>query len=298
MSTLTSRTQAEASATDRPRVRRRWAERFPALYPLAVEVHRLRRRAVWLRQDLRGATVLARSRGAEDLPVRVLRHKSLLLRTLGDSEMRLQHNKVTNLRIAAAAVDGLLIRPGEEFSFCRTVGKATARKGYVEGMLLDNGRATAGVGGGICQLANLLHWMVLHSPLTVTERSEHSFDPFPDQGRVLPWGVGCAVYYNYVDLRFRNDTDVTFQLRTRVGERYLEGELRAAAPVPHSYSVYAVGEGFDRVDGRWYRHNEIWRDVIDRRTGDRVGRELLKRNRALVTYEPELDDDGRPHRGG
>jgi VanW like protein len=67
------------------------------------------------------------------------------------------------------------------------------RKGYVDGMLLDNGEATAGVGGGICQLANLLHWMVLHSPLVITERSEHSFDPFPDNGRVLPWGVGCTI---------------------------------------------------------------------------------------------------------
>ena len=155
-------------------------------------------------------------------------------------------------------------------------------------MLLDNGVARAGTGGGICQLANLLHWMVLHSPLTVTERSEHSFDPFPDNGRVLPWGVGCAVYFNYVDLRFRNDTDVTFQVRVRVGERNLEGELRASEALPHSYSVHARDEGFDQVGSRWYRHNEIWRDVIDRRTGQRVGEELLKRNRALVTYDPTV----------
>ncbi len=254
------------------------------IYPLAVELHRLRRRWTWLR----ATTPVARRREPAALPVRAVRHNSLLLRTLGTSEMWLQHNKIINLRTAAGCVDGLLIGPGEEFSFCRTVGRTTRRRGYVDGMLLDNGRATTGVGGGICQLANLLHWMVLHSPLTVTERSEHSFDPFPDQGRVLPWGVGCAVYYNYVDLRFRNDTETTFQLRVRVGERYLEGELRCADPIPHSYSVEAVDEGFDLVDGQWFRHNEIWRDVIDRRTGDRVGRELLKRNRALVSYVPDL----------
>ena len=266
--------------------RRRWSERFPALYPLAVEVHRARRRVRWLEQDLRGTTPVARTRSADDLPVRVLRHRSLLLRTLGDVDMRLQHNKVVNLRLACAAVDGVLVRPGEEFSFCRLVGRTTRHKGYIDGMLLDNGQARAGTGGGICQLANLLHWMVLHSPLTVTERSEHSFDPFPDNGRVLPWGVGCAVYYNYVDLRFRNDTTTTFQLRAHVGERYLEGELRASEPVPFSYSVHARDEGFEQVGSRWYRHNEIWRDVVDRRTGRRVGEELVKRNRALVTYDP------------
>ena len=107
--------------------------------------------------------------------------------------MQLQRNKVTNLRLAAAGSDGLLIRPGETFSFNSVVGNCTRRKGYVDGMRLSDGAAESGVGGGICQLANLVHWMFLHAPLTVVERSEHTFDPFPDRGRVLPWGVGCSI---------------------------------------------------------------------------------------------------------
>lgn len=277
-----SDTTTSCLADARPRPR--FSARFPAVYPLAVEVHRLRRHWQWWRST----TPVARCRQPRDLPVRLIRHRSLLLRTLGNTDMALQHGKVTNLRIAVQQLDGLVIAPGEEFSFCRLVGRTSRRKGYVDGMLLDNGEATAGVGGGVCQLANLVHWMVLHSPLVVTQRSEHSFDPFPDHGRVLPWGVGCTIYYNYVDLRFRNDTDTTFQLRVAVGNRYLEGELRSADPVPHSYSVYAVDEGFEQVRDRWFRHNEIWRDVIDRRTGNRVGRELIKRNRALVTYVPSV----------
>ena len=257
------------------------------LYPAAVEVLRLRRRLRWLVAPTR----IAAERSPESLPVRVKPHKSLLLRTLGDSDMWMQHNKVHNLRLAAAELDGLLIRPGEEFSFCRTVGRTSRRKGYVEGMLLDNGEASPGVGGGICQLANLLHWMVLHSPLVVTDRSEHSFDPFPDNGRVLPWGVGCTIYYNYVDFCFRNDTDATFQLRVRVGSRYLEGELRADRPLAHSYRVGARDERFFTRDGQWYRQNEIWRDVIDRRTGDTVRSERMKKNCALVRYVPDLDRD-------
>lgn len=260
---------------------RRITERFPLLYPAAVEAHRLKRRLQWVRSGIDWAT-----ERSDQLPVRVKQHKSLLLRTLGASEMWMQHNKVTNLKIAAAAVDGLIIKPGEEFSFCRTVGKATRRKGYLDGMLLDNGEAKAGLGGGICQLANLLHWMVLHSPMVVTERSEHSYDPFPDNGRVLPWGVGCAVYYNYVDLRFRNDTDATLQLRTTVGERYLEGEIRSDRALPQSYKVYATDERFEPHHGQWFRRNRIHRDLIDRRTGNRVGTELVKINCALVRYLP------------
>ena len=188
--------------------------------------------------------------------------------------MALQHNKVVNLRLASARTDGVVIRPGETFSFNKVVGNCTRRKGYVVGMRLSNGDATAGVGGGICQLANLLHWMFLHSPLTVVERSEHSFDPFPDKNRVLPWGVGCSIVWNYVDLVVRNDTDVTFQLHTWLDEKHLRGELRADRPVEHSYKVEARDEEFVRVGERIWRRNEIWRILVDRRTGDAVGEEL------------------------
>ena len=262
--------------------RSRIAGRFPILFPAAVEYHRMRRRIKWLTDGTNWATTQA-----EPLPVRVLRHNSLLLRTLGESEMWMQHNKVRNLKLASPLIDGLVLRPGETFSFCRRVGKTSKRRGYVEGMLLENGKAHPGVGGGICQIANLLHWMALHSPLTVVARSTHGFDPFPDSGRVLPWGVGAAIYYNYVDLQFRNDTDIDFQLVVKVGERYLEGELRASEMPSYSYKVKARDEHFETDGERWFRTNEIWRDVIDRRTGNRVREEFIKRNFGLVMYTPD-----------
>jgi vancomycin resistance protein VanW len=179
-----------------------------------------------------------------------------------------------NLRLASARADRLLIRPGETFSDNLVVGSCTSRKGYVEGMRPSNGEAISGVGGGICQLANLIHWMVLHSPL---QRSAAlpSFDPFPDKGRVLPWGVGCSIVYNYVDLVVRNDTSTTFELRTWVAERHLRGELRADRPIDTSYRVEARHEKFVAVDDEVYRRNEIWRTSID------------KRNCAVVRYRPD-----------
>lgn len=240
---------------------RRLSERYPALFPLAVRVNRARRRWEWTL----GNTRWTDSRLADDLEVRVKRHRSLLLRQLGESEMHLQHNKVTNLALAANKMNGLLIKPGETFSFNKVVGNCTRRRGYLEGMRLSNGEAVSGIGGGICQLANLVHWVVLHSSLFVTQRSEHSFDPFPDNGRVLPWGTGCSIVYNYVDLQVRNDTESTFQLRVHVGDRYLEGELRVDRAQERSYSVYGQNERFYRVGGEHFRANQIWRTVIDRR---------------------------------
>ena len=201
--------------------------------------------------------------------------------------MALQHNKVVNLRLASARTDGVVIRPGETFSFNKLVGNCTRRKGYVVGMRLSNGDAAAGVGGGICQLANLLHWMFLHSPLTVVERSEHSFDPFPDKNRVLPWGVGCSIVWNYVDLVVRNDTDLTFQIHTWLDEKHLRGEVRP--PTGRSSTPKRSRRGTMSSSG-WRtgstRRNEIWRRTIDRRTGDVVADELVKRNHALVKYAP------------
>ncbi|WP_307807656.1 VanW family protein [Nocardioides xinjiangensis] len=264
----------------------RLTQRHPWMLPVAMVAHRARRRTQWVRDAWSGGVVWASRHDASDLPVRVKQHGSLLLRELDPARMHLQHNKVTNLRLAARRLDGIVVGPGETFSFNRVVGSCTRRKGYLDGMTLADGAAGSGVGGGICQLANLVHWMVLHSPLTVVERSEHSFDPFPDRGRVLPWGVGCSIVYNYVDLVVRNDTDRPFQLRAWVGERYLHGQLRTDERLPHSYRVEARGEQFLRRDGRVFRRNQVWRRVLDRRSGEQVGEELVRTNCALVVYEP------------
>lgn len=272
------RRRAEELLAREPRLTERW----PALYPVSVRLHRARRSIQWWLHPRRWAT----TRTADSLPVRVRQHASLLRRQLGVGEVDLQENKVVNLRLASAQVDGLLIRPGETFSFNRTVGNCTTRKGYVSGMRLRNGEAISGVGGGICQLGNLIHWLALHSDLTVVERSEHSFDPFADNGRVLPWGTGVSIVYNYVDLVLRNDTETTFQITARVGDTYLEGELRADRAQPRSYKVYAAYERFFRVRGDCFRTNQLRRRVIDKATGNQVADELVRENCAMVKYLP------------
>ena len=263
--------------------RRRLTERLPWLHPVAVRAHQARRRAAWLTS---GTTWATRAPGTPQLPVRVKKHGSLLLRELSADEMVLQHNKVVNLRLASARTDGVVIRPGETFSFNKVVGNCTRRKGYLVGMRLSNGDASAGVGGGICQLANLLHWMFLHSPLTVVERSEHSFDPFPDKNRVLPWGVGCSIAWNYVDLVVRNDTDATFQLHTWVGDRTCAASCAPTGRSSTPTRSRRATRSSSGSDGRVWRRNEIWRILVDRRTGDPVGEELVKRNCAVVKYPP------------
>ena len=264
----------------RPRAAR-LSERLPILYRLAVFYHCQKRTRQWKTSGAHWAE----SFRSEDLPVRIYQHQSLLLRTFGESEMWMQHNKVHNLKLIAPRLHHLIIAPGQTFSFCRATGNATKKRGFKMGMRLHDGRAVSGIGGGICQMANLLHWIILHTPFSVTQRSDHSFDPFPDNNRVLPWGVGCSISYNYVDLQFRNDTDAIFQLLINVGEKYLEGEIRADRELIHSYKVFARNEEFLRLGEDTFRRNEIWRSVFDRASGVHLYDEKIKSNCALVRYE-------------
>jgi len=156
--------------------RRLLSEMHPILYFLSVWSRRLVRYSRWCFEDKKFASL----QSLERLPYRVKKHQSVLIRKLGDTDMQLQYNKVKNLAIAIKRIDGILIKPGETFSFCKLVGLTTKRKGYLPGMLLSGGEAKPGIGGGICQIANLIHWLVIHSPLIVTKRYHHSFDPFPD----------------------------------------------------------------------------------------------------------------------
>lgn len=152
-------------------------------------------------------------------------------------------------------------------------------------MLLSMGEVKTGIGGGICQLANLLFWMALHTPLQVVERHHHSFDPFPDDGRVLPFGSGAGVFYNYVDLRFHNPTSQSFQIKVWLTDKHLKGSIHTDRDWPFAFHLEERNHKFLQKDGRNYRQNEIWRKKVDKATGSYVGEELLIKNFSEVKYE-------------
>ena len=84
------------------------------------------------------------------------------------NNMKLQHNKITNLKLAIAKINGIIIQPGETFSVWKLVGRPTKQNGYLPGLTFSNGQLGEGIGGGLCQLGNLLYWMAIHTQLTVT----------------------------------------------------------------------------------------------------------------------------------
>ena len=262
--------------------RKLFCEISPFTYRLSMEKEILKRKL----KDFFRNTLFAQERATDSLPVLVYQHKSLIRRRLGNVNMDLQENKATNLALAVTHIDGLLIRPGETFSVWKLVGRATKRKGYKEGLTIAKGQPSQGVGGGLCQLSNLIHWMILHSELTIVEHHHHDgFDLFPDFGRQIPFGTGTSISYNYIDYRVKNETANTYQLRLWVDGEYLCGELRTAELQPHTFHIHAENEYFSREQGTIYRNGRVYRDVIDRVTGQHLDSRLIRTNHAKVMYE-------------
>ena len=262
---------------------KRLTQRFPFLLPL----RRLQRKFCFYLQMALDRNHYARTKEPSPLPYAVFSAKSGMINPHSGYDIRYQYNKVHNLKLAAAPIHRVLIRPGETFSFWHLVGRCSARAGYQVGLVIRSGQPDRGVGGGMCQFTNLIHWMALHSPLTITERHHHDgLDLFPDHNRQVPFGTGTSILWNYLDYRLTNNTGITFQLCVRVAGDYLEGELRASEPLPQSYHVFTEGEGFVREDGQVFRVGRVYRRTVDKRTGNTLSCDLIQQNHARVCYDP------------
>ncbi|MCL2171305.1 MAG: VanW family protein [Defluviitaleaceae bacterium] len=216
-------------------------------------------------------------------------HQTPLFRQLKDVDMYLQYNKVENLKIALPRISGVILHPGETLSYWRLIGRPTRRKGYLPGMILDSGRFLAGVGGGLCQLSNLIFWMALHTPLTITERHRHGYDVFPDADRTQPFGSGATCYWNYGDLMLRNDTPHQFQLLLNLTDTHLAGRWCADIPLDYRYEIYEKDHAIQSHFWGNTRHNAIWRKKFDF-DNNLLYDEPIAENHAIMMYPPFLPD--------
>lgn len=111
---------------------------------------------------------------------------------------------------------------------------------------------------------------------------------FPDYGRQIPFGTGTSIVYNYLDYRFKNTTDITFQLITYTSEEYLNGEVRANKPLDCKYHIKSEDEYFSKENDEIFRNGKIFRYCVDLKTGNSISAELIKTNHAKVMYDVSL----------
>lgn len=264
--------------------RKLFCELGPAAYKISV------RKGIILKtvSDLFKGEKYARKKSAEAFDNIIKSHSSLVVRKLQGVDIELQQNKETNLILAAKAINGIVIHPGETFSLWRLIGHPTEKKGYKEGLTISSRKGLGrGVGGGLCQIANMIHWLVLHSPLQTTEKHHHSDAIFPDEKRRVPFGTGTSVFYNTLDYRFINRTENDYQILVWVEDGYLCGELRCSAPCNLRYKIYEEGHHFKKEGEDYYRISKVYRSVIDKDSGNET-KELILDNHSKVLYDHSL----------
>ena len=250
---------------------------------LGKEYYILKRKNNWLFSGKSWATTKQKS-FYKNL---VFEHKSLILRPLKDVEMYLQENKRRNLEIAISHINGVIIKPNETFSVWKLVGRPTKHKGYLEGLVLNQGEIEKGIGGGLCQLGNLLFWIFAHSPLDITERYRHGFDVFPDINRKVPFGAGATLSYNYIDLQLVNNTNTSFQLKLWLDKTHLIGQLLSADTINKKYRIEERNHIMkQQYWGGYSRHNQIIQIVEE---NEIQTEKLLVENHAIMMYSPFLE---------
>lgn len=124
-------------------------------------------------------------------------------------------NRSFNINLAASKLNGMLIKPGEVFSFNKTVGDITSLSGYKQAYVIQNGKTVLGDGGGVCQVSTTLFRAALQSGLPIIERNPHAYRVGYYEQDSAP-GIDAAIYTPDIDLRFKNDTPTHILIQSYV----------------------------------------------------------------------------------
>ena len=116
-------------------------------------------------------------------------------------------NRSTNISLCASKINGLVLMPGETFSFNQTVGKRTQAAGFKEATAYLNGKVVQEYGGGICQVSSTLYNAVLYANLEITERINHGYKPT----YVKP-GLDATVSWGGPDFKFTNNRNYPIKI--------------------------------------------------------------------------------------
>lgn len=211
-------------------------------------------------------------------------HRSPLRRPGTTYDKVLQEGKEANVALVSQFISGVVLAPGVEFSYHHTVGKPTPSRGFVNGAEIHDGELKPGIGGGACQVSNLLFVLALLSGARVTQRYRHGLDLFPDSERTVPFGCGATVFFPAKDLRFRNELDVPVLIQLSIEDGYLVGRTRTQEPIGKTWRIYEAEGSFTKEGDRWIRRNVVARVCIE--NGVDSAPEIVTENVATCLYDP------------
>ena len=188
-------------------------------------------------------------------------------------------SRTENIRLAAKALDGAVLAPGENLSFNDRVGPRSRERGYQTAPVILRETRQTQVGGGICQVSSTVFVAALLSGLSVPERFRHS-TPVD----YIPLGQDATIAWGVKDLRIRNDLDRPVRLRVEIVGSTLSARFEGEEETETTFELDVVEQDLPDASGETGgapgREIEVFR--IRRVDGQNVDREFLHRD----TYPP------------
>jgi vancomycin resistance protein VanW len=211
-------------------------------------------------------------------------HSSPLYRKYNKKE--LDEGKIENIKLAIKSLDGIIIPPGKVFSFWKHVGRTSSKRGFKKGLVLSAGQLKEDVGGGLCQLSNLIAYMFAGTECVFVERKHHSKDVFPDYNRVIPFASGATIFFNLIDLKVKNSYTFPIKINLRTTDTQLRGSLSAPTRLDYFIKLEEKESYFIKSaqTSNVYRCNKLYRVFYEKKTKHKIKEEPLWLNVAQVMY--------------
>lgn len=264
--------------------RKRLTQIFPFLLPLRIAQRNLFS-SIKMRFDGNKYSAAV----SDPLQYEVCALKTLIINENSGHDIIYQYNKSENLRITAKTMDGVLIRPGETFSFSFLSRKSRKYGKLKDGLVLIDGKITAAKGGGLCHLSNLIYQLFLMSPLTVTERHSHKVKSFPDPDGSGVDGIDATISEGWLDLKSENNTDDIFQVKISFDDKYMYGKILSNCPFDFEYNLMNENTRYISENGNTYKYTSVARLKSDKSSGRQIETEILYDEKILIAYD--LSDD-------
>lgn len=177
-------------------------------------------------------------------------------------------NRSTNIRLAANKVNGVVLMPGETFSYNKVVGARTIAAGYKEAGVYVNGQVTNGIGGGICQVSSTLYNAAVYANLEIVQRTNHMF-----VSSYVPISRDATVSYGSLDFQFKNNRNYPIKIVCSVSGGVCSFQIfgmKQDDDCTVEISSYQTGSSATSIYSEAYK--------ILKRDGVIVGKELLSKD--------------------
>lgn len=158
----------------------------------------------------------------------------------------INENRHWNMQLAIAQISGLVLQPGEIFSFWHQVPKPTLHNGFRSGPMLIRGKLKTEVGGGLCQISTTLFGAFLRANCEILEHHNHSIDAHGSD-RFFVLGQDAAVVYGYKDLMVRNSNAVPLQVRLSLNTSPLSMQASLWSRIPCPYQLRLTSEVLEQL---------------------------------------------------